>query len=149
MGANPLSKITIGSLADLGYVVNYAAADPYTKPSGVIAAARPIGGSAAALRSGFVNLAFVDGLFAGPLAYDLPAINGLADSQRAGLLISQSTANLSERATDSAIENVVTAANNSVTDGLEQTARHTVENIDRLWSTLGESWHALAGQSAA
>lgn len=29
---NPLSRITIGSLADLGYVVNYSAVDPYTVP---------------------------------------------------------------------------------------------------------------------
>ena len=28
--ANPLSKVTIGSLQDLGYTVNYAVADPYT-----------------------------------------------------------------------------------------------------------------------
>jgi hypothetical protein len=32
--ANPLSRITIASLADLGYTVNYAAADPYAPPSG-------------------------------------------------------------------------------------------------------------------
>ncbi|WP_018467545.1 PKD domain-containing protein [Calidithermus timidus] len=32
-GANPLSKVTIGSLEDLGYSVNYSAADPYTLPS--------------------------------------------------------------------------------------------------------------------
>ncbi|WP_425614765.1 pre-peptidase C-terminal domain-containing protein [Anatilimnocola sp. NA78] len=32
-GANPLSRITIGSLADLGYSVNYAGADAYTRPS--------------------------------------------------------------------------------------------------------------------
>lgn len=30
---NPLSVITIGSLADLGYNVNFGAADPYTVPS--------------------------------------------------------------------------------------------------------------------
>ena len=30
--ANPISRITIGSLADLGYVVNLSAADPYTAP---------------------------------------------------------------------------------------------------------------------
>ena len=32
-GSNPLSAITIGSLEDLGYQVDYAAADPYTVPS--------------------------------------------------------------------------------------------------------------------
>lgn len=29
---NPLSRVTIGSMADLGYTVNYAAAEPYTLP---------------------------------------------------------------------------------------------------------------------
>ncbi|MCX7421444.1 MAG: hypothetical protein NT013_18130 [Planctomycetia bacterium] len=33
--ANPLSKVTIGSLQDLGYTVNYAAADAYTAGSAV------------------------------------------------------------------------------------------------------------------
>jgi len=30
---NPLSRITIGAMQDLGYIVNYAAADRYTKPT--------------------------------------------------------------------------------------------------------------------
>ena len=32
--ANPLSRVTIGSLADLGYTVNMGVADPYTAPGG-------------------------------------------------------------------------------------------------------------------
>lgn len=32
-GSNPLSAITIGSLEDIGYQVDYSAADPYTVPS--------------------------------------------------------------------------------------------------------------------
>ena len=37
-GSNmPLSRITIGSLADIGYTVNYAAADPYTRTSALTA----------------------------------------------------------------------------------------------------------------
>ena len=32
-GTNPISRMTIGSLEDLGYQVNYNAADPYTLPS--------------------------------------------------------------------------------------------------------------------
>jgi PKD repeat protein len=31
-GANPISKITVGSLEDLGYTVDYSAADAYTRP---------------------------------------------------------------------------------------------------------------------
>jgi hypothetical protein len=30
---NPLSRITVASMADLGYTVNIAAADPYAQPS--------------------------------------------------------------------------------------------------------------------
>ncbi|MBR9990729.1 MAG: hypothetical protein KFH98_13295 [Gemmatimonadetes bacterium] len=33
-GNNPLSTVTIGSLADIGYTVDYGAADPYVVPSG-------------------------------------------------------------------------------------------------------------------
>lgn len=32
-GPMPLSRLTLGALADLGYSVNYAAADPYTIPN--------------------------------------------------------------------------------------------------------------------
>ena len=34
--AMPLSAITVGSMQDLGYVVNYAKADSYVKPSSVL-----------------------------------------------------------------------------------------------------------------
>ncbi|MBE9110432.1 proprotein convertase P-domain-containing protein [Nodosilinea sp. LEGE 07298] len=33
LGQNPLSRLTIGSLEDLGYAVNYTVADPYVLPS--------------------------------------------------------------------------------------------------------------------
>jgi hypothetical protein len=42
---NPISKVTIGAMADIGYTVNYAAADPYRKPSGNVLP----GGQAAAV----------------------------------------------------------------------------------------------------
>ena len=32
-GANPISRVTIGSMQDLGYVVNMAAAEPYALPA--------------------------------------------------------------------------------------------------------------------
>jgi Leishmanolysin/Bacterial pre-peptidase C-terminal domain len=44
----PLSRVTIGSLADLGYTVNYAAADPYTPTSAGLAAARSAANSSLA-----------------------------------------------------------------------------------------------------
>jgi hypothetical protein len=47
----PLSRITVGSLADIGYTVNYAAADAYTPSSSALAAARSASSSTSALRS--------------------------------------------------------------------------------------------------
>ena len=56
-GSNPLSRITIGSLADLGYQVNYSAADNYTPPSSSLVAGGGTGGSGgSALRSANSNV---------------------------------------------------------------------------------------------
>ena len=40
-GANPISRVTVGAMADLGYAVSYSAADAYTRPAllGSLAAA--------------------------------------------------------------------------------------------------------------
>jgi hypothetical protein len=35
-GGNPISRVTVGALQDLGYTVNYAAADVYTLPGGPV-----------------------------------------------------------------------------------------------------------------
>lgn len=40
-GSMPLSKITVGALADLGYSVNYAAADAYSLPTAFTAQSEP------------------------------------------------------------------------------------------------------------
>jgi hypothetical protein len=45
LGGMPLSAITVGSLADLGYTVNLLAADPYTVPSGALGNLIPTGPS--------------------------------------------------------------------------------------------------------
>ncbi len=50
----PLSRVTIGSLADLGYTVNYAAADAYTPTSAGLAAARSAASSSLAASRYFV-----------------------------------------------------------------------------------------------
>ncbi|MFO0845255.1 MAG: pre-peptidase C-terminal domain-containing protein [Gemmataceae bacterium] len=51
---NPLSRVTVASLADLGYQVNLAAADPYTPPGAGLRAGSGSsgGGSAASLLAG-------------------------------------------------------------------------------------------------
>jgi hypothetical protein len=48
-GRNPLSRVTVGAMADLGYAVSYAAADPYAWPGASSALASPAPGDPALL----------------------------------------------------------------------------------------------------
>jgi hypothetical protein len=54
-GAMPLSRITIGSLADIGYQVNFAAADAYARPTSVLA-------TPGSLTTGTTSLAHLHGV---------------------------------------------------------------------------------------
>jgi hypothetical protein len=58
----PLSRVTIGSLADLGYTVNYAAADPYTPTAAGLAAGRSAASSSLAASRSFGILAGENGI---------------------------------------------------------------------------------------
>ncbi len=49
-GVNPLSRITIASLRDLGYQIHMGAADPYSLPRSAVATARLVGGSGVAMQ---------------------------------------------------------------------------------------------------
>jgi hypothetical protein len=51
-GVNPLSRVTVASLADLGYTVNINAADGYTPPGGGGGGTGGSGGGGSALRAG-------------------------------------------------------------------------------------------------
>lgn len=58
----PLSRVTVGQFQDLGYTVDYAAADPYSLPGGTPGGSRTITVSNATVtegNSGTVNAAFV------------------------------------------------------------------------------------------
>src|SRR4051812_36834473 len=57
----PLSRVTVGSLQDIGYTVNYAAADAYTPSSSGLTAGRSASSSLAASRS-FAILAAENGV---------------------------------------------------------------------------------------
>jgi hypothetical protein len=62
----PLSRVTIGSLADLGYTVNYAAADAYTPTSAALAAGRSAASSVLAGARTFGILAGENGVSVNP-----------------------------------------------------------------------------------
>ena len=62
-GANlPLSRVTVGSLADIGYTVNYAAADAYTPSSSGLSAGRSAASSSLAASRSFGILAAENGV---------------------------------------------------------------------------------------
>jgi hypothetical protein len=42
-GLNPISRLSVAGLADLGYEVDYEAADPYTLPSSLMLAIMGVG----------------------------------------------------------------------------------------------------------
>jgi hypothetical protein len=48
---NPLSRVTVASMADMGYTVNMAAADAYTRPAGVVVSTTTSASSPSSLRS--------------------------------------------------------------------------------------------------
>lgn len=52
---NPLSRVTAASLADLGYTVNMAAADVYTRPGQVLASSSTGSNTSASVRASLVN----------------------------------------------------------------------------------------------
>jgi Leishmanolysin/Bacterial pre-peptidase C-terminal domain len=58
----PLSRVTVGSLADLGYTVNYAAADAYTPSSSGLSAGRSASSSVLAASRSFGILAAETGI---------------------------------------------------------------------------------------
>lgn len=58
----PLSRVTVGSLADIGYTVNYAAADAYTPTSSGLSAGRSAASSSLAASRSFGILAGENGL---------------------------------------------------------------------------------------
>jgi hypothetical protein len=141
-GANPLSRITVGSLADLGYTVNYAAADPYSKPSGLSAISRPIGGSSAALRSGFFNLTVPDGLSAAPFAFG--AIRVPEDNRAAPpALLANGVTPISANMADSAVEQLGVRTDGTNSYGEFHSHNQDANEADQVWSDFADNWNPM------
>jgi hypothetical protein len=141
-GTNPLSRITVGSLADLGYTVNYAAADPYTKPGG-LAAPLTIGGSSAALRSGFVRLTIPDGLSANSFAFSALGAAAYVDP-RPSAQVATASAPISANLADSVIEQTGASTDSSSMHRLVYEHEHNADEADQLWSEVATGgWNPL------
>jgi hypothetical protein len=137
-----LSRITVGSLADLGYTVNYAAADSYSKPAGLSATSRPFGGGSAALRSGFVNLTVPDGLLANPVAFNSLRTAAYADLRPSAVLALESMP-ISASTADSAVEQMGATTRSSTLYSSIHSHDHDTNELDPLWLEIAEGWNPM------
>ena len=107
--ANPLSKVTVGSLQDLGYTVNYAAADAYT--------------AGQALRSN-VSLASGSGSSSAHLTSSLPAdigqLRSAADSPATPAFVVQTGAGIGQSANAQVAQHRTDSTQESVPNELGQ-----------------------------
>jgi hypothetical protein len=101
----PLSRITVGSLADMGYTVDYAAADPYTMPL-----MAPVIGAGSAGGAGLPLRSLTSGA---PTSIALPLA-----SQHRNLLSASSSASSSSADSSSQLANRLQKANVAATDAL-------------------------------
>ena len=80
---NPLSKVTVGSLQDLGYSVNYASADSFALPSSLVVAGSTTPTSAAerlSLSVSTADLVAADPVISGPTSCFCGTCSALAQS---------------------------------------------------------------------
>lgn len=141
----PLSRITIGSLADLGYTVNYAPADAYTPTSAGLAAGRSA--SASSLPSSRSSLV---GLMAGTTSVSPDsAVSKIDDSTNTNTLGSRRSASIAATQSpivdpslaDSAMaEPTNQPSSATLQDGSFANEQETSSNVDQMWAELGQSW---------
>jgi hypothetical protein len=141
----PLSRITVGSLADIGYTVNMAAADSYTPSSSQISAARTASGGSTSLRgllgesAPAVDVAGIESPTSGainPNARRAEAVSAAAE--RFDALLADFLANrplhhdIEPTASCDAVENA-----------------EDVSPADLAWEALGADWHDWAALASA
>ncbi len=147
----PLSRITIGSLADIGYTVNYAAADSFTPSSSALSAAR----TAASVSSAAVRLR---GLTA---ASDATSINVSTAGVNSALAVEQPhyyraafsgesrPANL--QFADTAIAGATSSPSTDSTadDDCFVETQDAASTTDQAWAELASDWNAWPALSQA
>lgn len=150
----PLSRVTIGSLADLGYSVNYAAADAYTPSSAGLAAGRSASSLSAGVRT-FGILAAENGVST-TVASAARTANGTDQASRRLIANNPSyiepiDANLADTvmtetssSSNYPVENETSSGNGS--SGGSSSGSCTATN-DEAWAAFGSSfdlWPAMA-----
>jgi hypothetical protein len=148
----PLSRITVGSLADLGYTVNYAAADVYTPSSSSLAAARSASSTSAASRT-FGIFASQDGVSSSVTGAGLASNSSTVRPHR-----SQPLPGSLVRPIDQDIADAVMAAAASRQTAASDTATNRATHddattdgcaIDDAWEALASDWNFWPAMAVA
>jgi hypothetical protein len=138
----PLSRVTIGSLADLGYTVNYAAADAYTPSSSAIVAARTASStSLAATRSNLFGLIASDDRLLTPAMPAEVSFNLTA----AGTLASRASAAIQQQPMDADLaDSVMSQAWDGSSRDSSLASHHSTDDsanyVDDMWGDPADAW---------
>ena len=147
----PLSRITIGSLADIGYTVNYAAADSFMPSSSSLTAARQAASSSLTSSRLFGLVASQDGITISGVnsAFAATSSPAATRSQLAAALSASSTridANIADLAlADSATD----ASDSSLASQHRQTIGQATTPADHAWGEFAADWNAWPAFSLA
>jgi hypothetical protein len=137
----PLSRITVASLADLGYTVNFAAADSYTPSSSSLVAARQVSSGTSSVR--FAGLmAGIDDSTATSAAANLGSGSTANELQHAtsSRWTTAESRNITANLADAAMSADWTAADDSSTGYVHRAEHHSDANADHAWAELASDW---------
>jgi hypothetical protein len=156
-GSNlPLSRVTVGSLADIGYTVNYAAADAYTPTSSGLSAGRTASASLAASRT-FGILAAENGVSssAAAAAGFASNLNSATFHGRRSILpvshispIDQDIADYVAAASQSTASGQV-ASNSSTGSTASADPSTNTCTMDQAWESLAADWNLWPAAAVA
>jgi hypothetical protein len=153
----PLSRVTVGSLADIGYTVNYAAADAFTPTSAGLSAGRSAASSSLAASRSFGILAAENGVSSST------TVAGVAShSNSDSLRTRRSTQPVSHVAPiDQDIADYVLAASARATTSSQSASDSTSESTtsddtsidacatDQAWESLAADWNVWPASAVA
>ena len=141
----PLSRVTVGSLADLGYTVNYAAADAYTPTAAGLSAGRSASSSSSLASSRLFGLRVSETGVAASESFENVANTNWTDLRPRG---SSWAAARSSSFTESLVEysTARTSSSSASTFALESAddGSTTAGEVDAESCIADEAWEALA-----
>jgi hypothetical protein len=146
----PLSRITIGSLADIGYTVNYAAADSFTPSSSALSAARTAASaSSAAVRlRGLTESVDTHSIDVSTAGVSQSLTNEQPHRYQAALSNESRPANL-QIASTAITSSSSPSTTSTVDDDRFVETQDSTSTADQAWAELATDWNAWHALSLA